>query len=269
MIQERVYPTFLKKVTPGPKLWLALGLILSLILVKNTYYAITVMIISIAAVIEEKQFGLFKVILVAMTVLFVSMYAMHGCIAPNIDKVNDPVMFSIFGIKYYASGFAWATKYYLRVGPMMPSLFVIFLSIDMADLSVLMCKLGIPYNAVFTFIDSFQVITLLNKDMDQIRDAQKSRGLQTEGSVITRLKAFVPIIVPVVASSIVKVQDQAIAMDTKGFNTKCEKTVYREITPYKADFYFTITGIALSIFAIGYKVLTALSVIPPVLTNML
>ena len=41
MIQERVYPTFLKKVTPGPKLWLALGLILSLILVKNTYYAIT------------------------------------------------------------------------------------------------------------------------------------------------------------------------------------------------------------------------------------
>ena len=127
------------------------------------------MILSIVVIVLEKQFGLFKVILVAMTVLFISMYALHGCIAPNIDKVNDPVMFTIFGIRYYASGFAWATKFYLRVGPMMPSLFVIFLSIDTADLSVLMCKAGIPYNAVFTFIDSFQVITLLNKDMDQIR----------------------------------------------------------------------------------------------------
>ena len=112
--------------TPGPKLWLALGLILSLILVKNTYYAISVMILSIVVIVLEKQFGLFKVILVAMTVLFISMYALHGCIAPNIDKVNDPVMFTIFGIRYYASGFAWATKFYLRVGPMMPSLFVIF-----------------------------------------------------------------------------------------------------------------------------------------------
>ena len=112
--------------TPGPKLWLALGLILSLILVKNTYYAISVMILSIVVIVLEKQFGLFKVILVAMTVLFISMYALHGCIAPNIDKVNDPVMFTIFGIRYYASGFAWATKFYLRVGPMMPSLFVIY-----------------------------------------------------------------------------------------------------------------------------------------------
>ena len=269
MIQERIFPTFLKKVTPGPKLWLALGLILSLILVKNTYYAISAMILSIVVIVLEKQFGLFKVILVAMTVLFISMYALHGCIAPNIDKVNDPVMFTIFGIRYYASGFAWATKFYLRVGPMMPSLFVIFLSIDTADLSVLMCKAGIPYNAVFTFIDSFQVITLLNKDMDQIRDAQRSRGLQTEGSLLTRMKAIVPIIVPVVASAIVKVQDQAIAMDTKGFNAKCKKTVYREFSPYKADPYFKWAGIALSVFSVGYKALVSLNVIPAFLTNML
>lgn len=29
MIQERNFPTFLKKLTPAPKLWLALGLILA------------------------------------------------------------------------------------------------------------------------------------------------------------------------------------------------------------------------------------------------
>lgn len=269
MIQERKFDTFLKKVTPAPKLWLALGLILSVLLIKNTYYAIAVMVISIIMIFKEKQFGLFKVILVSMAVMFLCMYGMHGAIAPNIDKANDPVAFTIFGINYYWTGFEHATKFYLRVGPLMPSLFVLILSIEMADLSVVMCNAGIPYNAVFTFIDSFQVISMLQKDMDQIKDAQRSRGLQMEGSLLTRLKAFVPIIVPVVANSIVKVQDQAIAMDTKGFNIKCKKTVYREFSSYKLDPYFKWTGIALSVFSIVYKALVLVKVIDPFLTNML
>lgn len=269
MIQERKFDTFLKKVTPAPKLWLSLGLILSLLLIRNTYYAIAIMVISIIMIIKEKQFGLFKVILVGMSIMFLCMYGMHGAIAPNIDKANDPIAFTIFGINYYWTGFDHATKFYLRVGPMMPALFVLILSIDTADLSVVMCRAGIPYNAVFTFIDSFQVITMLQKDMDQITDAQKSRGLQTEGSLITRFKAFMPIIVPVVANSIVKVQDQAIAMDTKGFNIKCKKTVYRDFVPYKWDPAFKWAGIILSVLSIAYTVLVALKVIEPFLTNML
>ena len=269
MIQERKFDTFLKKVTPAPKLWLALGLILSVLLVKNSFYAIAVMVISIIAIVKEKQFGLFKVMMIAMCVLGLSMYGIHGTIAPNIDKANDPIAFTIFGLNYYWTGFAHASKFFLRVGPMMPSLFVLFLSIDTADLSVVMCKAGIPYNAVFTFIDSFQVIAMLQKDLDQITDAQKSRGLQTEGSLITRFKAFIPIIVPVVANSIVKVQDQAIAMDTKGFNIKCKKTVYRDFIPYKWDPAFKWTGIALSVFSIVYVVLVALKVIEPFLTDIM
>ena len=109
----------------------------------------------------------------------------------------------------------------------------------------------------------------MQKDLDQITDAQKSRGLQTEGSLVTRFKAFIPIIVPVVANSIVKVQDQAIAMDTKGFNIKCKKTVYRDFVPYKWDPLFKWTGIALSVFSIGYKALVMVNVIDPFLTNIL
>ena len=39
MIQERNFPTFLKKLTPAPKLWLALGIILAVLLLKNTYFS--------------------------------------------------------------------------------------------------------------------------------------------------------------------------------------------------------------------------------------
>ena len=141
--------------------------------------------------------------------------------------------------------------------------------VGMTDLVVTMCKAGISYNFVFTFVDSFQVITLLRKDMEQIRDAQRARGLNTEGNLLQRFKAFIPIIVPVVANSIIKVQDQAVAMDTKGFNSSCKKTVYRELTPYKWDAACKWLGIFLGVFAVLYRILAAVQVIPAFLTNII
>lgn len=269
MLQERDKSTFMKKINPGSKLWLALGLILANILFKNLYLSLAILAVSIIMIIKEKQFTLFKVVLVTMIVLFISMYALHGNIAPVIDKANDPVLFRVFGIRYYAKGFAFATRYYMRVAPLLASLFLLFITMDMADLAVVMCKVGIPYRFVFTFIDSFQVITLLGKDMEQIKDAQRARGLNTEGNLIQRFKAFIPIMIPVVANSVVKVQDLAIAMDTKGFNSKCKKTVYREIEKTPLDAVVKAVGILLAVTAVMYKLGVAFSVITPFLTNII
>ncbi len=268
MLQERNFPTFLKRLTPAPKLWLSLGLILSVIFFENYQYSIGLILVSVVMIVREKQTTLFKFMLVTMLVLFVSMYGMYGTMAPTIDPAVDPVLFHVAGIPYYAKGFAHASFFFLRVAPLMCALFLLFLTIDTADLAATMCHAGIPYHFVFTFIDSFQVITLLSKDMEQIRDAQCARGLQTDGNLIQRFKAFVPIMVPVVANSIIKVQDQAIAMDTKGFNSTAQKTVYRELTPSRWDGLVKTLGIALSAASILYKLLAAFQVIPPFLSNI-
>ena len=85
MLQERNFPTFLTKLTPAPKLWFALGLILANILLKNLYFSIAVIIVSVVMIIKEKHMGLFKLILVTMVVMAVSMYGIHGAMAPVID----------------------------------------------------------------------------------------------------------------------------------------------------------------------------------------
>ena len=269
MLQKRDRSTFMKRINPGPKLWLALGLTLSNVLIKNYWYSIALLVIGIIFIIKEKQFTLFKIILVTMVVMFISEYAIHGTLSPEIDKVNDPVLFTVFGIDYYSKGIMSATRYYMRFAPLMACLFLLFITMDMADLAALMCRVGIPYKFVFTFIDSFQVITLLGKDMEQIKDAQLARGLNIEGNVIQRLKAFIPIIVPVVSNSIVKVQDQAIAMDTKGFNSVCKKTVYRDVEKLTLDMPVKILGITLTLLTVAYVIATKVGVITPFLTNII
>ena len=135
MLQERNFPTFLKRLTPAPKLWLSLGLILSVIFFENYQYSIGLILVSVVMIVREKQTTLFKFMLVTMLVLFVSMYGMYGTMAPTIDPAVDPVLFHVAGIPYYAKGFAHASFFFLRVAPLMCALFLLFLTIDTADLA--------------------------------------------------------------------------------------------------------------------------------------
>lgn len=49
--------------------------------------------------------------------------------------------------------------------------------------------------------------------MNTIMDAQRSRGLETEGNLITRAKSFLPLISPVVMSSLINTRERAIALN--------------------------------------------------------
>lgn len=125
----------------------------------------------------------------------------------------------------------------------------------MTDLGIGMYEGGIPYNVSFMFISTFQTIPILGKDMNQIMDAQRARGLDTEGNLFKRFKAFLPVMVPVVANAIMRVRNQAVALETKGFNSTAKKTVYRDLPKTKADYILKWSSIALAVGSIAYRII--------------
>ncbi|MBQ8996260.1 MAG: energy-coupling factor transporter transmembrane protein EcfT [Oscillospiraceae bacterium] len=257
MIQKRDTSTLLRRLSPGSKLLLALAGTLAVIFFENIWFSIAVMLISYAVILYEKMGSMFKLIFVSTVSMFVFMYAIYGAVVQENQK--DTYIGTYLGIPYYQAGIDKATHFFFRIAPLMAFLFLIFRTINMTDLGVWMTKAGLPYKWAFIFTDSFMVIPVLSKDMEQIMDAQRARGLVTEGNLMTRMKAFVPVIVPVVANAFAKVQDQAIAMDTKGFNSKCKKTVYRELPNTKEDKLCKALSLLLLVAAVAYKVLKSLN----------
>ena len=65
--------------------------------------------------------------------------------------------------------------------------------------------------------------------------------------------AAIPIVIPVVSNSIMKVQNQAVALNTKGFNCPGEKTIYRELEKGKADHVLKWLSIGLCVIAVVYR----------------
>ena len=93
----------------------------------------------------------------------------------------------------YQEGIDFASKYFNRIVPMMAALMATFGSINMTDMGVAMQQAGLSHRAVYIFTSVFQLIPLLSRERDQIMNAQRARGLNTEGNIITRIKAFLPI----------------------------------------------------------------------------
>ena len=74
----------------------------------------------------------------------------------------------------------------------------------------------------------FQIVPQMSGTMNTIMDAQRSRGLETEGNLITRAKSFLPLISPVVMSSLINTRERAIALEIRGFEAGQKKTCLRE-----------------------------------------
>lgn len=256
MIQESKKKTYLQRLYPSTKLWMGLALTLSVILLANTWYSLAILTAGILLIVHEKYYTEFKVVAVTLLLMFISMFLINGALYPGNDYGQAPiVLIPLVHVGLYREGLLHALSIYQRIAPLMCTLFLFFRTINMTDLGVAMNQAGLPYRTAFIFTTTFQILPVLNKEMHQITDAQKSRGLETDGNLIKRLKAFVPIMIPVVSNSIMKVQNQAVALETKGFNTKIPKTVYRELKKKKDDYIFMYASWALMAGSVLYKIL--------------
>ena len=57
-----------------------------------------------------------------------------------------------------------------------------------------------------------------------ILDAQRSRGLETEGNLFVRARALLPVIQPLLLGSIVDIEERAIALEVRAFGRQGPKT---------------------------------------------
>ena len=246
--------TFLRKLYPTTKLWMSLAITLSVLLFANSWYSLVLVIIGVALIVKEQFYLEFKVLAVALVLMFISMFLINGSLNPINDFTKEPVVrIPLVGWGLYEEGLRHAESVYRRIAPLMTCLFLLFRTINTTDLGIAMNQSGVPYKVSFVFINVFQIIPVLSKEMHQIMDAQRARGLDTEGNVIQRTMAAIPIVIPVVSNSIMKVQYQAVALNTKGFNCPGEKTIFRDLHKEKPDHILKWASIALCAVSICYR----------------
>lgn len=97
-------------------------------------------------------------------------------------------------------------------------------------LMLALAQRGLPSGVSYMIVATLQIVPRFQARAAAILDAQRSRGLETGGSLPQRARAVLPLVVPLILSSLVDVEERALAIEARGFNRPGPKTSLLEIT---------------------------------------
>jgi energy-coupling factor transport system permease protein len=128
---------------------------------------------------------------------------------------------------------------------------VFFLTTSPDKLSLALEKAHVPYEFNFAFITAIRFVPVLADEAQSIMDAQRSRGLELDkGNFLTRVRNYIPILLPLIINSIRRSLELAEAMESRAFGATANRTNLYELEMTKEDKFIFITSIILLIIAI-------------------
>ncbi|MCE5038706.1 energy-coupling factor transporter transmembrane component T family protein [Staphylococcus auricularis] len=103
---------------------------------------------------------------------------------------------------------------------------------------------------------ALRFIPTLMEELDKIILSQKSRGSEiSSGSIPNRVKAFVPLLIPLFISAFQRAEDLAIAMEVRGYNPDTERTSYRRLQFKAQDIWTLVLLVPIAVVLFGLKYL--------------
>lgn len=122
-----------------------------------------------------------------------------------------------------------------------------------------MIRLGLPYRVGFAISTALRLVPTIASSIGTISQAQRSRGLDLEsGNLLERLRKYLPLLIPVFISTIRNTNVFGMALESKGFGAREDRTFHLELHMSRVDWgvltfgvLFTLTSIVLNIMGFG------------------
>ncbi|MEY8352720.1 energy-coupling factor transporter transmembrane component T [Lachnospiraceae bacterium 54-53] len=216
--------TFLTRLHPFAKMFYILAavsvpLIGGALWMYGLFLAISLCLLISGGIIRK----VFPLIAFSFTII-ITIFLIHGL----FNRENQKVLFYLGPLAFYREGLLYAAGIGLNILNMLLSFATFVLTTRPAALVDDLEQAGFSPRFGYMISSVFQIIPQMMGTMNTIMDAQRSRGMETEGNLFVRARAFVPLISPVVTSSLINTRERAIALEVRGFDSKNQKTFLRE-----------------------------------------
>jgi energy-coupling factor transport system permease protein len=220
----------------GPGYWLPLAIFLFGILPLSIWGGI------------GKSF--FKALLTLLMPTVVFLFVMQGFFYPGGEHVLIKLWFLRVTAEAIKAGFLIAS----RVLTMVSSFLLILLSTHPSLLMSDLVSRGLPAVMAYIITSSLQIVPQMRMKSRTIIDAQRARGLETEGKLITRIRALIPLVRPLIFGALLDVEERTIALEARAFTATGRKTSLMIISDSRAEGIFRRILFGICIIAIGSKI---------------
>jgi energy-coupling factor transporter transmembrane protein EcfT len=149
----------------------------------------------------------------------------------------------------------------LRVTNILLMGFLVLLTTRTEEILAGLGAMGLPFPAIFALGLTFRLVPALLATANHVVEAQRLRGLRyDEGSLLTRARRYVPLLVPILAGSLRSATRMSWALEAKGFGSGRPRTPYLVLRMRKLDWAVLLAALAwlaaaivLRVQGVGYR----------------
>jgi len=144
----------------------------------------------------------------------------------------------------------------LRFIVLITSFSIFFLTTSPDKLSLTLEDLRVPFEFNFAFITAIRFVPVLADEAQTIMDAQRSRGLELDkGSFLTKIRNYIPILLPLIINSIRRSMELAEAMESRAFGAIDNRTNLYELNMRNVDYLIFLVSLSALFLVIYVKIM--------------
>ena len=220
------------------------------------------MVIFVSAVLFMDLLPLTVIFLVQIPLVFVAKIQREWTKSLKGSVVLASIIFTTNLVSYYffqgrslnTENVETALALTVRFLNLITSFSLFFLTTSPDKLSLALEKARIPYEFNFAFITAIRFVPVLADEAQSIMDAQRSRGLELDkGGFMTRIRKYIPILLPLIINSIRRSLDLAEAMESRAFGATRDRTNLFELVMNRSDYSVLALSIILLTIIIYMK----------------
>lgn len=179
----------------------------------------------------------------AVIVVIVMVFAAYSFRGENLsDPANAEAMFSLPGgaLPLTAGAVSYGISLGLRIVTMVLMTLLLLFTTPIDDFVAAMRQARVPHVIVFIVMTALRFIPTMQERADQVLDAQRARGAHIDdGGTLRRIRAFVPVMVPLITSGIRMSDDLAAAMINRGWGATKRPTALHTLRLAARDWVAT------------------------------
>lgn len=143
----------------------------------------------------------------------------------------------------------------LKYFAIVPIGMIFFLTTNPSELAASMNKLGVPYRICTTLALTLRYFPDVAADFVTISQAQQARGIEIskKAKFLTRVKHIVKMLIPLIFSTVERVDVVSNAMELRGFGKHKKRTWYAYRPLQKSDYLALIVSALVLLAAIGIR----------------
>lgn len=239
--------TFLHKMDPRSKLVFSLLVCIACFVTNNIYVLLGIfvldLLIGVCGGIFTQAFKLLKGLLKIALFLFI--------LQALVMRSGEPA-FYIGKMAITWEGLKTALMGVLRLIDITLPLALMISLTRMSDLSnALVSRWHVPYKYAFAITSTIRFIPVFTSDLRSIMEAQTARGVEFDTkNFFKKASLIVPLCVPLLISSVKKIETAAMAVELRGFNLRTKDSSSKVSRFYLPDYLLILFGIGLIVLAI-------------------